>query len=114
MFIPRNILPKLEQELDKKEATVITGMRRVGKTTLLNHLFEQVMSKNKVIFDLENPLHRRVFEVDDYNAVWNNLAQYGILNKEKAYLFIDEIQNLPEISSVAKYLYDHFDVKFIL
>jgi predicted AAA+ superfamily ATPase len=114
MFIPRNILPRLEQELDKKEATVITGMRRVGKTTLLNHLFEQVISKNKAIFDLENPLHRRIFEEKDYNAVWNNLAQYDISSKEKAYLFIDEIQNLPEISSVVKYLFDHFDIKFIL
>ena len=114
MFISRDILPKLEAELDKKEATVITGMRRVGKTTLLNHLFDQIESKNKAIFDLENPLHRRVFEEENYDAIWNNLAQYGLSNKEKAYILIDEIQNLPEISTIVKYLYDHFDVKFIL
>lgn len=114
MFIPRAILPKLEQEINKKEATVITGMRRVGKTTLLNHLSEKITSKNKYIFDLENPLHRQVFEEENYDNIWNNLAQYGISNKEKAYLFIDEIQNLPEISSAIKYLYDHFDVKFVL
>lgn len=114
MFISRDILPKLESELDKKEATVITGMRRVGKTTLLNHLFDQISSQNKAIFDLENPLHRRIFEEEDYDVIWNNLAQYGLSNKEKTYLLIDEIQNLPEISTAVKYLYDHFDVKFIL
>jgi predicted AAA+ superfamily ATPase len=114
MFISRNILPKLEQELEKKEATVITGMRRVGKTTLLVHLFDSIASKNKTIFDLENPLHRHVFEEENYDNIWNNLAQYGITNKEKAYLFIDEIQNLPTISTAIKYLYDHFDIKFVL
>jgi len=114
MFITRDILPKLEAELDKKEATVITGMRRVGKTSLLNHLFDQIESKNKAIFDLENPLHRRVFEEENYDAIWNNLAQYNLSNKEKAYILIDEIQNLPEISIIVKYLYDHFNVKFIL
>jgi len=113
MFITRDIVSSLEKELSEKEATVITGMRRVGKTTLLTHLFDQISSKNKAIFDLENPLHRRVFEEENYDAIWNNLAQYGLSNKEKAYLLIDEIQNLPEISSVVKYLYDYFDVKFI-
>lgn len=114
MFIPRDVLPRLEAELDKKEATVITGMRRVGKTTLLNHLFNQISSQNKTIFDLENPLHRRVFEETNYDTIWNNLRQFGITNNEKAYLFIDEIQNLPEISKVVKYLYDHWNVKFVL
>lgn len=114
MFITRDIQPRLEEELNKKEATVITGMRRVGKTTLLTYLFDKVTSKNKYIFDLENPLHRHVFEEENYDNIWNNLAQYGITKKEKTYLFIDEIQNLPEISTVIKYLYDHFDIKFVL
>lgn len=114
MFIPRDILPNLEQELEKKEATVITGMRQVGKTTLLRHLFDQVLSKNKAIFDLENPLHRRIFEEENYDAIWNNLIPFGVVNTQKVYLFIDEIQNLPEISKVIKYLYDHWDIKFIL
>jgi len=114
MFITRDIQPRLEEELHKKEATVITGMRRVGKTTLLTYLFDKVTSENKYIFDLENPLHRHVFEEENYDNIWNNLAQYGINKKEKTYLFIDEIQNLPEISTVIKYLYDHFDIKFVL
>jgi len=114
MFITRDIQPRVEKELHKKEATVITGMRRVGKTTLLTYLFDKVTSENKYIFDLENPLHRHVFEEENYDNIWNNLAQYGITNKEKTYLFIDEIQNLPEISTVIKYLYDHFDIKFVL
>ena len=97
-----------------KEITVITGMRRVGKTTALKHLFDLVGSKNKVMLDLENPLHRKVFEEENYDAVWNNLKPFGLTEAEKAYVFIDEAQNLPELSRVVKYLYDHGNVKFIL
>lgn len=114
MPYPRQIFPKLEAELNTKEATVITGMRRVGKTTALMHLYDLVSSKNKAIFDFENPLHRKVFEQENYDAIWNNLLQFGVTNKAKAYLFLDEVQNLPEVSKVVKYLYDHFDIKFFL
>lgn len=104
----------MEEELGTKEATVITGMRRVGKTTALMYLYGLVDSENKAVFDLENPLHRKVFEEENYDAIWNNLKQFGISNKAKAYLFLDEVQNLPEISRVVKYLYDHWEVKFFL
>ncbi|MBI4096555.1 MAG: ATP-binding protein [Candidatus Levybacteria bacterium] len=114
MLYPRQIFQKLESELDKKEVTVITGMRRVGKTTALTHLFGLIKSKNKAIFDLESPLHRKIFEEDNYDAIWNNLREFGLTNGTKAYLFIDEVQNLPEVSHVVKYFYDHFDVKFFL
>jgi len=114
MLYPRQIFPKLELELGTKEITVITGMRRVGKTTALYHLYDLIGSKNKVIIDLENPLHRKIFEEKNYDIVWENLKQFNIINTSKAYLLIDEVQNLPELSRVVKYLYDHWDVKFIL
>ena len=114
MLYTRTIFSKLESELQTKEITVITGMRRVGKTTALMHLFNLVKSKNKAVFDLENPLHRKIFEEENYDTVWNNLRQFNITNSEKVYIFLDEVQNLPEISRVVKYLYDHWDIKFFL
>lgn len=114
MFYTRQIFSKLEAELGTKEATVITGMRRVGKTTALMHLYDLVESENKAVFDFENPLHRKVFEEENYDAIWNNLKQFGIDNKTKVYLFLDEVQNLPDISRAVKYLYDHWEVKFFL
>lgn len=114
MFYSRLILPQLEKELETSEITVITGMRQVGKTTLLNHLFSLVESSNKIKLDLENPLNRKIFEEENYDAVWNNLAVFGVNNESKAYVFLDEIQHLSSIGSVVKYLKDHFDIKFIL
>lgn len=116
MFYPRLILPQLERELKTPEITVITGMRQVGKTTLLDHLFSLVenSNSNKVKLDFENPLNRKIFEEENYDAIWNNLAVFGVNNRSKAYIFLDEIQHLPSIGSVVKYLKDHFNVKFVL
>ncbi|MEK7497709.1 MAG: ATP-binding protein [Patescibacteria group bacterium] len=114
MLYTRDLFKRLESELDSKEVMIITGMRRVGKTTALNYLYGLVHSENKAIFDFENPLHRKTFEEKDYDSIWNNLKQFNITNDAKAYIFIDEVQNLPEISRVVKYLYDHWNVKFIL
>lgn len=114
MFYKRDILPSIEKELVKKEITVITGMRQVGKTTLLRHLFGQIDSVNKAMLDIGNPLQRKIFEEENFDAIWNNLKEFGVIKDKKAYLFLDEIQNLPSISQAIKYLYDHYNVKFVL
>ncbi len=115
MFIyHRTLYSSLEQELHTKQVTVITGMRQVGKTTALVHLFGMVPSENKVLLDLENPLYRKLFEEEHFDNVWSNLQQFNLKNTEKAYIFLDEVQNLPNITRVIKYLYDHWDVKFVL
>lgn len=114
MFYPRTILPQLESELETEQVIIITGIRQVGKTTLMKHLFEQIESNNKAFLDFENPLHRKLFEEDDYENIWNNLRELNIKRQERAFIFIDEIQNLPKVSSAVKYLYDHWKVKFFL
>lgn len=93
---------------------MLTGMRRVGKTTLYQSIFNSIESKNKAFFDLENPVVQKVFEEIDYNNIVVNLKEYGITPDKKAYIFLDEIQSMPNIVKVVKYLYDHFGFKFFL
>lgn len=114
MFFPRQILPALENELHTNEITVLTGMRQVGKTTLLKYLYEKIPSSNKVFLDAENPLHRKVFEEENYDAIWHNLASFNVKSGEKAHIFIDEVQKMPSLASALKYLYDHYQTKFFL
>jgi len=110
----RKILQHIKPQLESREIIVITGMRRVGKTTLLQMIYDQIASDNKVFLDIENILEQKVFEEVDYNNIWANLQAYGITNKEKAYIFLDEIQAMPQIVKAIKYLYDHYDAKFFL
>lgn len=114
MLYQRKLFNQLKTQLNSKEIVVITGMRRVGKTTLLRMVFDKIKSGNKVFLDIENPVEQKIFEEDDYNNIWANLKPYGVNNKNKAYLFLDEIQAKPNIVQAIKYLQDHYDVKFFL
>ncbi|MFA4831688.1 MAG: AAA family ATPase, partial [Patescibacteria group bacterium] len=114
MFLPRKIYPELKKHLKQKQITVITGMRRTGKTTLLRQLLKDISSKNKIYIDLERLDNRELFSQKNYDNILRELAARGLSLEEKMYLAIDEIQMLPSAPSVLKYLYDTFDVKFIV
>lgn len=114
MYYPRKISESLKKQLNLPEIVVLTGMRRVGKTTLLTMLFDSIQSSNKVFLDLSNPLNQRIFEEIDYNNIWANLKTFGIKSKGNIYIFLDEIQDMPQIIKAVKYLYDHYKVKFFL
>lgn len=114
MYYKRKLEEKIKLYLNIKEIILITGMRRVGKTSLLRHIFNNIKNTNKVFLDLENPIEQKIFEEMDYNNIWANLHSYDISEKKKAYIFIDELQAMPNITKAIKYLYDHYDVKFFI
>ena len=95
-------------------AIIITGMRQVGKSTLMHQLFDEFEGK-RLWFDLDNPLDQLVFENLDYNVIYNDLVRLSDVKKsERLLVCIDEIQNMPEITRIIKYLIDYFSVKFIV
>ena len=108
----RKLLKELRTWVDKKFVVVVTGMRQVGKTTLFRMLFEEIKSPNKTFLDLENPIVQKIFQEINYDNIWANLKPYGINNNEKAYIFLDEIQAMPEVVKAIKYLFDHYEVQF--
>lgn len=115
MNIQRDIFPELEEHLNIRQATVITGIRRCGKTTLCRMLLEKIPSPNKLYIDLEKLSNRPDFEDPNYdNIILKLQSNYGLDFKNKVYLVLDEIQFIKNIPSVVKYLYDHYDIKFIL
>ncbi len=114
MFYPRKIYPELKKHLKIRQISVITGMRRTGKTTLLKQLLSEIPSKNKLYIDLERLDNRDLFAEKNYDNIIRDLASRGLKTSEKMYLAIDEIQIFPQVSSVLKYLYDTYDVKFLV
>ena len=114
MIHPRKIFNKITPYLNAPEAIIITGMRRTGKTTVLNYFFDQIDSKNKVFLDLENPINRQLFSAPNYEQIKSSIEILGIDFTKRAYLFIDEIQFVKALPSVVKYFIDHHRVKFFL
>lgn len=111
-MFPRKIYPLIQEHLQNPHITVLTGMRRTGKTTALTFLFNSLVSRNKLFIDLERLDSRELFSMKNYDAIVNRLEQSGINLQEKAYIFLDEIQLVKNIPSVLKYLYDHYKIKF--
>jgi len=114
MIIQREIYPKIKPYLFSKEAVVITGMRRTGKTTLLQSIYDDVSTANKLFIDLENPLNQKFFEETDYEKIKFNLEVQGLAFGQKAFVFLDEIQFIKNLPQIVKYLSDHYPVKFFL
>jgi predicted AAA+ superfamily ATPase len=113
-MIQLNIYDDLEQSLHSKQIIVITGMRRVGKTTALKYLMGKLPMENSRYFDLERVENRAIFNEKNYSVIVEALQSFGLDLSKKAYLGIDEIQLVQNIPSVIKFLYDTYDIKFIV
>ncbi|MDR3576494.1 MAG: ATP-binding protein [Anaerolineaceae bacterium] len=113
-IIERSLFPSLKKALPDQRIIVISGMRRVGKTTTLRWLLDQVPSTNKIFLDLERLDQRAVFRESNYDLVLNYFRNLGMNPDLPMTVALDEIQYAPNLPSVVKYLYDRYGIKFLL
>jgi predicted AAA+ superfamily ATPase len=107
--IEREILSQLENVLKDPQITVISGLRRVGKSTLLAQLAKKFLNDEYyfVNFEDERFLH---FQVQDFDLLHETLI--SLYGEKKTFLF-DEIQNVPEWERFVRRLHDQ-GYKFIV
>lgn len=113
-MLPRKLFSELEAHLNQRYITAITGMRRVGKSTALKYLLDKVPHENKLYLDLERVENRYIFQQNTYKDVQIELEIQGIDFATPAVIALDEIQLVPTITSILKYFYDTFPVKFLV
>jgi predicted AAA+ superfamily ATPase len=89
-------------------------MRRTGKTTSLRWLLDQAPSQNKLYLDLERLDQRAVFQESNYELVLDYLRNRGLDVAQPMTVALDEIQYVPNLPSVVKYLFDAYPIKFLL
>lgn len=98
-------LELLKRFKDKDLIKVITGIRRCGKSTLFD-LYIEYLKKNKIKssqiinINLENP----EYQCEDYMSLYNYVNK-KIKDEEKYYVFLDEVQNVPEFQKAVDGLY---------
>ncbi|NIJ51588.1 ATP-binding protein [Dyadobacter arcticus] len=110
----RKLFDELELHLKQKQATVITGMRRVGKSTTLKYLLTKITHPNKLYLDLERVENRALFNQNSYTDIERGLQALGLNFDQPAVLALDEIQLVANSTSVIKSLYDTYDIKFLV
>lgn len=91
---------------DKNIIKVVTGLRRSGKSTLLEmfrqHLIENNIDKEQIVSINFEALEYE--ELTDYKMLYQYIIKQLIPNK-KMYIFLDEIQNVPNYEKTIDSLY---------
>lgn len=107
--VEREELSTLKKLIIAPQIIVITGLRRVGKSTLLKQIAHQYFKENFyfVSFEDERLLN---FQVKDFDLLHETLI--GLFGEKKTFLF-DEIQNVPQWERFVRRLHDQ-GYKFIV
>jgi uncharacterized protein len=106
-MIQRSIENKLLKLFKRKEILALVGSRQVGKTTLMNWLYNTINTNGKKIISFEKYEILSLFEND-----FNSFIELYIKNNK--YLFIDEFQYAKNGGKKLKRIYDEFKIKIII
>ena len=114
MFYKRKIYPDLLSHAQTPLVTVLTGMRRTGKTTLIQQLLLDLPAKNSLYLDLQRPDNRELFSQKNYEAIRESFIARGLSADKPMIIALDEMQLAPDSPGAIKYLSDHHNIKFIV
>jgi len=112
----RYLFQKLLQNLEGRQMVLLTGLRRIGKTVLLYQLINELLQRGV------NPRNIFYFSFDEerygleevINTYRNEVLKHK-LEKEKVFLFLDEIQKSENWANQVKIWYDLYpNLKFFL
>ncbi len=113
MIERKQYLDKLIALKDKQLIKVITGIRRCGKSTLFklyqDYLLKNGISKEQIqMINFEDIINE---DLQDYKKLYKHILDNSVKDK-KNYIFLDEIQNVPQFQKTVDSLYikDNFDI----
>ncbi len=106
MIIRQKYLDKLVAWKDKQLVKILTGVRRCGKSTLFqiyqDHLLQNGVSSEQIIsLNMEDPANN---ELLDWKKLYEFINNRLLANKQN-YIFLDEIQNVPDFQRAADGLF---------
>lgn len=117
-IIPRSkYLDQLEVQNQTKNIVMLTGLRRIGKTTLMKYFInkliqtKQIVAKNILYVSLDDYL------LEDF-SILEILEEYRKIHhlsfKEKIYLFLDEVSSKKDFEVQLKNIYDNHNAKIFV
>jgi uncharacterized protein len=114
VFHRKPLIEKLYSLVNTKDIVIITGLRRIGKTTAMKLLIDHLLNEKEIGAD-------KIFYIslDDYllanTSIIEIVGEYRKIHKlkfeEKVFLFLDEITYKKDYEQQLKNLYDSQNVK---
>lgn len=112
----RDALNEVLPLFERKQILLIEGIRRVGKTTLMYQIIDDLIKRGISPFNiLYFTFDISVVSPEDILKEYRNTVLKKDLRSEKIYVFFDEIQKFEEWWNTIKVLYDIYpNIKFCL
>lgn len=115
LFARERFLSQIYKHMKTRDIIIITGLRRVGKTSLMLLTIDSLISSGV------DPKHILYVSLDDYNLQKNSIIdiveEYRSIHKltfdQKVYLFFDEITYRTNFELQLKNIYDSHSAKVI-
>lgn len=103
----RKIFSEIVNYVDKRQIVLFTGLRRVGKTTLMYQIINELLGKgispyNILYFSFDEMRYDLEYLIKQYETD----VLHEDISKGRAFIFLDEIQKLEGWPSKVKLLYD--------
>lgn len=117
MIERQTVLSSLYPLMTTPDVIMLSGLRRVGKTTTIKYLIRYLIQQKKI-----NPTHCFYISMDDYQlknlSIIDVINEYRVMMKlsvtEKIFIFLDEITYANDFQIQLKNLYDKGCVKCIV
>lgn len=112
----RPLFFNIQDYVGKRQILLITGLRRVGKTTLMYQLVQDLLDKRvkseKIVYF---SFDEEVADFDDLIKTYEEKVLLKKIKDEKIYVFLDEIQKCKNWQNKIKIVYDLYpNIKFII
>ena len=101
MLLREDYLSKIRGFYDSDLIKILVGIRRCGKSVILNQIIEELKEKRKI--DENHIIFINFEELLDYKKL-NKYIKDRIQDDKKYYLFLDEIQNVDNFEKVVNSL----------
>ena len=111
MILRPDYINEIKKFIDVPLVKILSGVRRCGKSTILEMIKDELISNRNV--QLGNIISRKYNEVlyDDMTSkeMYNDLVK-EIMNEDKYYLFLDELQEIKGWEKVVNDILEKYNV----